>query len=89
MAESQVLSDLDTIAQTGEQIYRDRYRARYEAAHFGEFLAINVVTGEAVLADEPEDALEQARKLNPDQMCYLVRIGFPGVFEGGFSTMFE
>jgi hypothetical protein len=89
MAQSQVLSDLETIAQAGEEIYRDRYRARYEAAHFGKFLAIDVVTGEAILADEPEDALEQAHKASPNRMCYLIRIGFPGAFGGGFSSMFE
>jgi hypothetical protein len=89
MAESQVLSDLETITQTGEQIYRDRYRARYEAIHHGKFLAIDTVTGEATLAEEPEDALEQAHKANPDHMCYLMRIGFAGAFEGGFSSMLE
>jgi hypothetical protein len=40
MAESHVLTDLETIAQTGEQIYRDRYQARYEAIHVGKFLAM-------------------------------------------------
>jgi hypothetical protein len=39
MAQSQVLSDIETIAQTGEHIYRERYRAEYEATHSGKFLA--------------------------------------------------
>jgi hypothetical protein len=86
MAESQVLVDLETIAQAGERIYRDRYRAQYEASHFGEFLAIDVATGEAILADQPEEALERAHNASPDRMCYLMRIGFPGAFGGGFSN---
>jgi hypothetical protein len=85
MAETQPFR-LETIAQTGEQIYRDRYQARYEAIHYGKFLAIDTVIGEATLADAPEDALKQAHKANPDHMCYLIRIGFAGAFEGGFST---
>jgi hypothetical protein len=83
MAESEVISNVDPVTQAGEQIYRERYQAQYEANHFGKYLAIDVVTGEAALADEAVDALERAHQANPDHMLYLLKIGSRGVYQLG------
>ena len=84
MTESQVLTDLDPVTEAGEQIYRERYKSQYEANHFGKYLAIDVVTGEATLADEAVDAMEQTHNSNPDHMLYLLKIGYRGVFRAGW-----
>jgi hypothetical protein len=83
MTESHVLSGVDPVSETGEQIYRERYKAQYEAMHFGKYLAIAIVTSEATLADEAVDALEQAHKAHPDHMLYLLKIGSRGVYNLG------
>ncbi len=83
MMQSQVLSDLDPVAEAGEQIYLQRYKSQYEANHWGKYLAIDVVTGEATLADEAVDAMERAHNVSPDHMLYLVKIGSRGVYNLG------
>jgi hypothetical protein len=80
MTDSQVLSDLDPVTEAGEQIYREGYKSQYEANHLGKYLAIDVVTGEATLADEAVDAMEQAHTAHPDHMLYLVKIGSRAVY---------
>ena len=69
--------------ETGERIYRDKYKERYEARHSGKFLAIDVETGEATLAAEAAEALERAHDANPAHMIYLVKIGSRGVYNLG------
>jgi hypothetical protein len=84
MTDSQVLPSLDPITEAGEQIYRERYQAQYEASHFGKYLAIDVVTGEATLADEAVDAMERAHEANPEHMLYLLKIGHRGIGRAGW-----
>jgi hypothetical protein len=84
MPQSQVLSKPDPVTEAGEQIYRERYQAQYEASHRGKFLAIDVETGEATLAEEAVDAMEQAHQANPDHMLYLLKIGSPHIGRLGF-----
>ena len=84
MIDSQVLSNVDPVTEAGEQIYRERYKAQYEASHFGKYLAIDVVTGEATLADEAVDAMERAHQSNPDHMLYLLKIGYRGIGRAGW-----
>ena len=83
MIEGQVLSDIDPVTEAGEQIYRERYKSQFEASHSGKYLAIDVVTGEATLADEAVDAMERAHNASPDHMLYLVKIGSRGVYNLG------
>jgi hypothetical protein len=60
MAESQVLPKPDAVTEAGQQIYRERFQTEYGSSHRGKFLAIDVETGEATLADEAVDAMERA-----------------------------
>ena len=83
MTNSQVLSDLDPITEAGEHIYRERYQSQYEADHFGKYLAIDVVTGDATLADDAVEAMERAHGMHPDHVLYLVKIGSRGVYNLG------
>jgi hypothetical protein len=83
MTDSHVLFDLDPVTETGERIYRERYKSQYEESHFGRYLAIDVLTGEATLADEAVDAMERAHDVHPDHMLYLVKIGSRGVYNLG------
>jgi hypothetical protein len=81
---AEVLSKVDPVTEAGEQIYRERYKAHYEASHLGKFLAIDVTTGEATLADVAVDAMEQAHQANPDHMVYLLKIDSPHIGRLGF-----
>ncbi len=74
------------IAEAGERIYREKYRAELERSQNGLFVAIDVVSEEAFTANQPEEALEIARKKHSDGVFHLIRIGSPGAFKlGSFS----
>jgi len=74
------------IAETGEKIYRDKYRKDLEATQLGKFVAIDVETQAAYLGDTSEEALSSARDASPKGVFHLIRIGAPGAFRVSYSS---
>ena len=85
MASVMAFSNPKAIAEAGERIYRERYQQEYEASHKGEFIAIDVGSGQGFLADSPEGALQNARVAHPEGSFHLIKIGSPGVFRVGYA----
>jgi len=77
------------IATLGQKIYEERYKADFEANHRGKYAAINVRTGDAILGDTPEQAVEKGRSQAPDGLFHLVRVGFPSVYSGSSMTAYD
>jgi hypothetical protein len=78
---ARVLDTPDKIADAGEQLYADRYKDALESDHRGHFVAIDVLTGEAYVAEYPEQALQKARSEAPNGVFHLIRVGAPGAFK--------
>ena len=76
----------DKIAEEGQRLYDERHRARLEAEHMGQFVAIDVMTGSAYAARFPEQAIEEARKQAPNGVFHLIRVGAPGTFKVSFGS---
>lgn len=74
------------LAQKGENIYNNKYKQDYEKKYQGKFVAIDISTEKAYLADTPEEALKKAQKDNPEGFCHLVRVGSEGVFRIGYTS---
>jgi hypothetical protein len=72
------------IAERGEAICGERYRAVLENTSNGKFVAINVVNGDAILADTREDALRLAIKKDPSGFFHPIRVGHQAAFEAGW-----
>jgi len=72
------------ITEKGKRLYQERFQKEYEAASPGKYLAIDVTSEQAFVADAPETALEMAQKANPNGFFYLVRIGAQGVVRVGY-----
>jgi hypothetical protein len=85
MATTPVFSNASDVAKAGEKIYREQLREKYEASHLGQFIVIEVVTGQSVLAKEPEDAIRQAHAAAPHGVFHMIKIGSPSPYQGGFS----
>lgn len=51
-------SNSKEIVDRGEEIYADNYKAAYEKAHMGKFVAIDVDTGAAYLGDTALQAID-------------------------------
>jgi hypothetical protein len=72
------------IAERGEAIYAERYRAELEEKSHGRFVAIHIVSGEATLGDTGEEALRVALEKEPDGFFHLIRVGHKAAFEAGW-----
>ncbi len=72
------------IALHGEAIYEQQYQAEYEKILRGKYVAINVNSSEAIVADTGEDAVRLALEQDPDGFFHLVRVGHRTPFEAGW-----
>jgi hypothetical protein len=66
------------IVDKGIAIY-EKIKGNYEPQYKGKFLAIDVTSGKAYMADTGGEAIEKAKAENPEILFYLVRIGFDSV----------
>lgn len=82
----QIPSNPKAIAETGEKIYNEKYRAQYEADHPGKFVAINLRTETAAIGDTPEKALEEAHKSDATGIFHLIRVGSTGAFRVSYTS---
>lgn len=68
------------VAKKAESIYREKFQSEFEQKHFGKFVAIDVNSGDAFVADTPEDALEKAREAKPTGFFHVIKIGSEAVY---------
>ncbi|PIP63998.1 hypothetical protein CO083_04745 [Candidatus Roizmanbacteria bacterium CG_4_9_14_0_8_um_filter_34_12] len=68
-------SNIQIIADKGSKIYQ-KIKSRYEPKENGKFLAIDVESENAYLANTSADALVLAKKGHSDKIFYVVKIGF-------------
>lgn len=47
-----------------------------EAKHHGEYVMIEVDSGDYFVGENPEEALHHAQAVHPDKAFYLIRIGY-------------
>ncbi len=63
-------------ARLGDRIYERDIRQRVEAIHHGEIIAIDVDSGNYVIADDVIAASEGLRAQRPNADVWLIRIGY-------------
>jgi hypothetical protein len=74
------------LAEKGEAIYAQKYKQEYERLYPGKFVAIDIGTEKAFVADTPEGAVELLQKENPKAFFHLVKVGSSGVFKVSCSV---
>ena len=80
------LSSPKAVAERGEKIYEEKYKAAYETEHPGKFLAIDVTTEKAYLGDSAEAAINLARNDSPAGFVHLVKVGSAGAFRVSYTN---
>lgn len=70
-------------AARGEAIYAERIRARVEAAHSGEFVVVDIETGDYEIGVDDLTATKRALASHPDAILYGLRIGSPSAYRLG------
>lgn len=76
--------DVTDVAKEGEQLYAARYQTDCERDHPGHFIALDINSGEAFVAEFAENAIHSALEANPDCVVHLVKIGSPSAFTMGY-----
>lgn len=71
------------IARLGAEIYDRDIRESIEADYHGDFLALDVETGEYEIDPEPRAAIDRAKSKRDQPPLYLTRIGYPAAFRVG------
>lgn len=62
-------------ARLGQERYRKDVQPLVEAAHFGEFVAIDIESGAYALDKDDYTATEKLLALRPDAQIWLMRVG--------------
>ncbi len=68
-------ADIQAIAEKGTKIY-EGIKGKFDPAHKGEFLAIEISSAKTYLGKTSAEALEAARIAYPNTIFYVVKIGY-------------
>ncbi len=77
---------MEEFARRGDELY-ERIRPQLGDENRGRIVAIDIETGEFVVADEMLLATQALLKRLPDAQIWCVRIGFPGVYRTGLRLL--
>lgn len=70
-------SRAEEVARRGREIYeRDIRSEGFDREHHGEFLVVDVTTGEYELDPDEAEAFDRAEGKNPGGLFYLMRVGY-------------
>lgn len=67
--------EAERIGARGKEIYERRIRQLVEPEHNGEFLVVDVSTGDYFLAQTDIEALDEAEAANPSGSFHMIRVG--------------
>ena len=80
------LTDPKAIAELGEKIYATKYKQEFEQKYGRKFVAIDVNTEKAYIADTPEKALDDAKNDSPRGLFHLIQVGYTGAFRVSYTS---
>lgn len=66
----------DELVESGQRLYDERLRGLLEPSQTGRYVAIEPVSGNHFLSDTGTEALLKARRVFPEAMFYLARVGY-------------
>ena len=67
--------DCEELARRGQEYYDRFLRANIEPQHRGEFLVLEVESGEYEMDADEAAALNRAMERHPDRVFYVLRVG--------------
>jgi hypothetical protein len=65
------------LARQGQEYYDRALRAKLEPKHKGEYLVLDVETGEYEIDEDERAALQRARSRKPHTVFYILGVGHP------------
>jgi hypothetical protein len=73
----------DEICRRGEEIYERHIRPNVESQHKGEFLVIDIESGDYMIDADDAEATERLLSRKPNAVVYGLRIGYPAAYRIG------
>jgi hypothetical protein len=73
----------DSAARRAHELYEERIRSEVEPAHLGEFLIVNLETGEYEVDPDDLAASKRARRRFPHARLFTMRVGRPAAYKLG------
>jgi hypothetical protein len=73
----------EEVCRRGEEIYQHTIRKIVEARHSGQFLALDIRTGDYEVGPDDLAATDRLLARKPDAVVYGLRIGFPTAYRIG------
>lgn len=77
---NEILTARNEIARRAQALYEQQIRPKVEKAHQGEFLVVDVDTGDYEMDADELAAMRRAEAKRPDARLYLLRIGHPTAY---------
>lgn len=68
-------ADLENIAKEGSIIY-EKIKDKYNSSYPGQFLSIDIGSGDAFVAPTSAEAVVLARQAHPNTVFFVIKIGF-------------
>ena len=76
------------IVERGQALYEQEIRPKVEPEHKGEYLIVNVETGDYVMDADDLVASKRAKAKYPNAPLFTVRVGYPTAYRlGGHSAV--
>ena len=72
------------ISQRGREIYDREIRAKVEKDHDGQFIVVDILTGNYEIGEDDAAATSCALKKNPAALLWGIRIGAPAAYRIGW-----
>ena len=78
----------EEVAARGEALYAQQIRAQVEATHQGEFVVVDIETGDYEMDPDDLVATQRALAKRPEAILYGLRVGAPTAYRlgGRFAT---
>ena len=77
----------EEVARLGDEIYEREIRQQVEAGHRGEIVAIDVDSGDYLIADTALVAAERLLARDPDADIWCIRIGYRALRSFGAGAL--
>ncbi len=71
------------IAERGQALYDQQVRGIVESSHKGEYLVLDIETGEYEMDVSELAALKRAKAKNPGAAFYMLRVGYSSAYRIG------
>ncbi len=83
----------ETLAKLGNKFYNDNLKEKLEKDSFGQYVVIEIDSGDFFVNQDLKIALEQAQNKYPDKLFHIVKIGevqnyFKGAVRNNYGWLF-